>query len=375
MEQHTVVENGEMNTIEVENPLVSLTQKLEAQNKAKYDMVVPAGHIKYVAGEMQVENVDTLFRVSETVDDQISEKLEIPRAYYRKMKSTYPELLDTNVNSWLSKKTQTKYLLRTFQYPGAESICRAMLSNSYNIIDHYDVLIAALEAIDALGVHVEITKATVTEKRMYLHVTCPEIQIEADDLLKDYKGREELGRGNGIISGLVIANSEVGCGGFEVAARAVIVKCTNGLLDREGKFRKVHLGAKLDTGVIEWNQNVKQKNYQLVIEQTKQAVQTYLSKEYLGKQIAKLEAANGFEVEHPTAVIERVGMELNIPDTHRQAILNRFIRGGQTSGAGIFNAVTRQAQDVDSDTAFEWESGVFQMLPRLQSMDKPLSKN
>ena len=186
------------------NPLVNLVSKLEEQKKSKYDIVLPADQIEYIAGDIQVKGEDTLFKISDLAHEQIGEKLEIPRGYYRKMRSEYPELLQTNVNSWLGKKTKTKYLLRTFKYEGVDNICRAMLSNSYNIIDNYDVLIAALEAIDAMGVHVEITKAQVTDRRMYLHVTCPEIQIEANELLKDYKGREGLGVGNGIISGLVI---------------------------------------------------------------------------------------------------------------------------------------------------------------------------
>lgn len=357
------------------NPLVRLVAKLDTQKQAKYDIVLPADQIRYVAGEIEIPGTDTLFKVSELCDDQMAEKLDIPRAYYRKMRSEYPELLDTNVNSWLSKKTKTKYLLRTFKYPGTDSICRAMLSNSYNIIDNYDVLIAALEAIDAMGVKVEITKAQVTDKRMYLHVTCPEIQIQADKLLRDYKGREQIGVGNGIVSGICIANSELGVGSYEVSARAVIVKCCNGLLDRDAKFRKVHLGARMDSGIIQWNEEVRQKNYQLVIAQTKQSIQTYLSQDYLGKMVKKLEEANGHQVEHPVSLLERVGTELAIPEDHRAAILNKFIRGGQSSAFGMLNAITRHAQDVDTDTQFDWEAKAFQLLPQYSKWDKPSSKN
>lgn len=72
---------------------------------------------------------------------------------------------------------------------------------------------------------------------------------------------------------------------------------------------------------------------------------------------------------------DNISEKLDIPDTHRKAILNRFIQGGQLSGAGIFNAVTRQAQDMDIDQQFDVEAGVFQLLPKLKSMDHPLSKN
>jgi hypothetical protein len=379
MEQELIAEVESKIDAPVENELANLVVKLEEQRNMKYDLVLPAGSIEYDGVSDMIRilqgNEDTLFKPTELFHDQVSEKLEIPKTYYRRMRSEFPELLEDNVNSWLSKKTKTKYLLRTFKYPGVESVARAMLSNSYNIIDNFDVLTAALEAIDAMGVHIEITKAQVTDKRLYLHVTCPEIQIQADELLKDYRGRSELGVGNGIIAGVCISNSELGLGGYEVCSRATILKCLNGMSDRDGRFRKVHLGAKMDNGVIEWNDSVRQKNYELVIAQTKQAVSTYLSKDYLGQQIKKLEAASGIEIEHPTAVIERVGLELNIAESHRQAILSRFIKGGQTNGVGIFNAFTRQAQEMTPDEQFECEGSIFQMIPRLKSMDTPLSKN
>lgn len=370
------MESSVVMTTEVpQNPLVGLVAKLEEQKSAKYDIVVPADHVIYKAGNISVDGVEGIFKASDIAHDNMSDKLEIPRAYYRKMRSEYPELLETNVNSWLSKKTRTKYLLRTFKYPGAENIVRCMLSNSYNIIDNYDVLIAALEAIDAMGIQVEIREADITEKRMYLNVVCPDIQIQAEELLKTYMRGQRGIYDHGIIAGISIANSEVGMGTFEVCQRGVIKICNNGLMDRSARFRKVHLGAKLDTGEIQWNEQVRQKNYELVIAQTKQAIETYMSKDALGKQVQKLEEAHGIEIEHPAAVVERIGMELNISEDHRRAILNRFIKDGQHSGAGIFNAITRQAQHMDRDERYDVEANAFSILPRLKSFDQPLGNN
>ncbi len=144
------------NTIEKENvslqeesvsPLEELVGTLEAQNLVKSDIVIPAGQVRYTDGILYIAGSE--YTMTELCHEQAAEKLGIPIGYYRKLRGEYPSLLEQNINGWLSKKEQTKYLMRTFSYPetGVENVCRAMLSNRYNILDNCDVLLAALKAI------------------------------------------------------------------------------------------------------------------------------------------------------------------------------------------------------------------------------------
>lgn len=355
-------------------PLQILVDKLDEQNKIKSDMVVPAGYIRYNSGILAV--ADKEYNVSELADEQIGEKLEIPRNYYKKMKNEYPDLLSDNINGWLSRKTKTKYLLRTFGYEDS-NVLRAMLSDRYNILDNYDVLIAALEAIKATGIHVEIVKADITDKRMYLHVVAPEIHVQATELLDGYLADTSSAvLNNGIISGLVITNSEVGLGTFEISARAQILRCKNGMHDRNAKFRKVHLGGKMDEGVINWSQNTKNKNYQLIMAQTSDAVKTYLSEDYLGKLTTKLTKAKETPIEHGIQVIEAVSNALNIEQSHRENVLRFFMRDQvEQTAFRVLNAFTRESQTMKPDIQYEVESGVFSLLTDIHKFDKPLSKN
>jgi hypothetical protein len=358
------------------NPLGSLVAKLDEQKKAKYDMVVPAESIQYTAGELTVDGAEGLFKVSELAHSQIGEKLEIPRAYYQRMLSTYPELLETNVNSWLSKKTKTKYLLRTFKYEGMDNICRAMLSNSYNIIDNYDILICALESIEKTGIHIEIVKAEVTDQRMYLHVVAPEIHVDATNLLDNYLAdRNNAVLNNGIISGIVICNSEVGMGSYEISARAQVLKCRNGLHDRNARFRRVHLGTKLDDGVINWSDNTKNKNYELIMAQTQDSVKTYLSKDYLGQLTSRLQSAKDMSIENETGVIENISLSLSIPEAHKNNILKHFLRDGDGSALGVYQAISRETQKMTPDMQFDIESRAFELLPKMKTFDKPFGNN
>ncbi len=360
------------------NELEVLVDTLEQQNKVKSDIIIPAGHIRYEGGVLYTgDSVSDQYTPTELAHEQIAEKLGIPIGYYRTMRGTHEGLLEQNINGWLSKKETTKYLLRTFKYPDTDNVCRAMLSNRYNILDNWDVLMTALKVIKEAGVNVRIQEAKVTEKRMYLHIVAPEIEIEAEELLKDYlTHKDQKNVGNGIISGLVVTNSETGHGTFEVSPLAHILRCNNGLIDRKASVKRVHLGAKMDTGVIDWSASTKNKNYELIMAMTQDAVKTFLSKDYLGGMVKKLETAKGIAIQHPEGCIEHLAKDMGIVNEEQKMdILRYFLRDGDESALGIAHAVTRSAQQQSPDQKYEWEAKAFELLPRIHSYDKPLSKN
>lgn len=375
------------NTIEINtgndvvSPLEAIVNKLTIQSKQKEDFVVPSGFIRYdgISGLLNINN-EFDYGVTEHTHFQIAQKLEIPGGYYNKMRIDNQDLLAININSWLSRKEKTKYLLRTFNYSeeGINNVCRAMLSDRYAILDNMDVLLTALEAIKKTGIHVEIIKAEVTERRMYLHIVSPEIHIEATELLNGYLENEKIETDmlhKGIISGIIISNSEVGLGTFEIGAAAQIIVCKNRMVDRSSKFRKVHLGSRLDNGIVNWSQNTKNKNYELIMAQVQDSVKTYLSKEYLGQLTTKLFKHKEEKIENPNSVIQAISNELMIGDQHRQNILKYFYRDGDDSAFGLMNSFTRESQTMLPDMQFDVESGIFDLLPQFKSFDKKLSKN
>lgn len=367
-----------METI-VTNPLENLVKKLELRNALKRDFVVPTNKLYWTQdGEITIntDNAETVFyNPTELFETQIAEKLGIPMPYFRKMKSQHAELLQQNVNGWLQKQTNKKYMIRGLDGCNDETnIGRAFLSDSYNIIDDYDVLFAALEAIKNTGVKVEITKAEITENRLYLHVICPSVETQAEEFLKGYL-KENDAAGNGIISGFILTNSEVGKGAFEIRPRAVICKCNNGLIVKDERFRRVHLGSKLDAGEIMWSDATRKKNKELIISQVSDAVRTYLSEDYLGVMINKIAELKNIELKHPIDAVQNVCKHLNIDEQHKTEILNYFLKDGEHSAAGILQAVTRETQNMDLDLAFEVEGNVVDLMFKHKQYDKPFSKN
>lgn len=363
-------------TVVPSNPLTSLVELLEDQHTRKQDMVMRGSTITYRDGKLHVEQGPGLFTdytPTSLCHDQIAAKLGIPVKYYERMMESYPELLEYNINMWLAKDQKVKYLLRCFGNDGG-GVARALLSDRFHILDNHDVLFSALQAIKEMGVKVKIDKAEVTDKRMYLHVSCPEVETQAEEFLKNYlKSNDAVG--NGIVSGLVITNSEVGLGTFEIRPRAVIVKCNNGLIMKDESYKRVHLGTRMDEGSVEWSDRTKKKNFELVMSQTQDAVKTFLSEKYLGKMIERIADAHQIALEHPIDTIQNVCKELGIGEEHKRDILKYFVEDGDPRASGVFQAVTRSAQNMGADAQWEIETAAFGLLPKIKKFDKPFSNN
>lgn len=371
-----------MQTI-TQNPLETLIGKLEKRNNLKRDFIVTAGNIELDGGNdfsINVNNECFNFKGTDLFDTQIAEKLGIPVQYYRKMKLNAPNILQENVNGWLNHTPSKKFMVRALEAASnnktsVPNIGRAFLSNSYDIIDDYDVLFAALEAIKATGVNVKIDRADISDTKLYLSVTCPEIEVNAESFLKEYL-KENDAAGNGIISGFIITNSEVGKGAFEVRPRAVICKCNNGLIVKDERFRRVHLGSKLDAGEITWSDATRIKNKELIISQVSDAVKTYLSPQYLGKMIEKIAQLNQLQLLYPIDAVQNVCKHLAIDEKHKNEILQYFLgdQKDKTAG-GLLNAVTREAQNMPLDMQYDVESDIVDLMFKHKLYDKPFSKN
>ena len=55
-----------------------------------------------------------------------------------------------------------------------------------------------------------------------------------------------------VFAGFVITNSETGCGAFSLTPRLVVQVCRNGMTITRDAMRVVHLGERLDQGVVTW---------------------------------------------------------------------------------------------------------------------------
>jgi hypothetical protein len=350
--------------------LPDLVTILSAQRPHALDVVAPATSIRFEGGMLYVQGTtpvlsedgvtltEGVYRPTQVFDEGLSAKLGIPLPYLRRMRETRPDLYDANANGWLegTDYSSKSYLLRLFKSDdGTEGVGRAMLSDKYKMIDNLDVLMSALQGVHRRGINVEIDGADLSERRMTVRLIAPEIKAYAPSFLQRYRSpfSGESGSDNPVVeSGLVITNSETGGGAFSIVPRFRVLVCKNGMTIGKDAVRNVHLGGKLDEGVVNWTDETQEKNLELISLKTADAVATFLDVEYMKRTIAEIEAKAGVPVTNAVDTIKVVSKKLAFTEEQQAGILDHFIKGADTTSGGVMQAVTSYAQTVaDPDAA------------------------
>lgn len=378
-----------------------LVNELQLQNLKKKDLVIPSSclsmkngnlvvsnpsknpeldKILYETGISSVDDSQTInLQCLDTIDNNLADKLDIPRRYFEKMRKGHTSILDENVKYWFGNNSGN-YLLRTFIDKDEQSgVARALLSDRFRTIDNYDILIATLQAINESGLNIKLDTggADISDRRLYLRFVCPDIEIQAPELLKRYRPNgKDNEAGNGIISGFVLSNSEVGCGALTISARAKILACSNGLVKTDEKFNQRHLGAKLEEfSSVDWSAETKNKNLELIIHQIKDTIKTFVSEEFLGRHIQETIEKGSKELQHPLECVKQVTTSLGMSEQKANDVLNIFLKSGDTSAFGVAQAITLYAHTQgDADEQFELEKSAAEVLNSIDEFDKPMVK-
>ena len=161
-----------------------------------------------------------------------------------------------------------------------------------------------------------------------------------------------------VFAGFVITNSETGCGAFTLTPRLVVQVCRNGMTITRDAMRAVHLGERLDEGVVTWSGNTLDKTLALITAKTTDAVTTFLDPGYVQRAVRAIESATpGTRSPTRRRRSARCRQRLRFTDAQQADILAHFIRGGDVTAGGVLHAVTSAAQTQDdADTAHEMES-------------------
>lgn len=360
--------------------LSGLVDLLKTQQDVKYDVVAPASALEYQHGllvikdgaaVMDIEGVsltDAFLSPTEIFEEGVSQRLGIPRGYVARMRNEHTELLDANVNGWLAQDPNRKFLVRGFKSddPSEIGIARALLSDRFKVIDNVDILFAALDGIRFSGANVEIAGADLSERRMTVKVSAPEIAELAPNLLGNYRSPFTGQSGSDVpvvFAGLVISNSETGGGAFTITPRVVFQVCSNGLTVKKDAMRQIHIGGKLDEGVIKWSDETQQRTLELVKAKTADAVRTFLDIDYVRMVIAGIEEAAAVKVTSPVKAVDNIAKGFGFNDSEKDQILTFFIQSGDATAGGVMNAVTATAQVLtDPDRANELEDVALDVL-------------
>lgn len=353
--------------------VADLAALLQAQHAAKLDVVTPAhqlvadnGHLRLIGvGEPQltpdgVTVGETVLRPTAVADAGIAEKLGIPLPYLRRLRAEQIGLYDANVNTWLADDPDRRFLVRGLHDAGGGTgVARALLSDSYRMVDNLDVLMAVLEGVRAAGGPVDIASCDLTERRMYVKVRAPGIGEYAPELLGDYRSPFTGARGADnplVFAGFVVSNSETGHGSFALTPQLTVQVCDNGMTITRDALREVHLGGRLADGVVRWSGDTQDALLGLVVKQARDAVATFLDRDYVRAKLAEIARQAGVPIRDPQATLDHVGKALRFTAEQQATILAHFVSGGDVTSGGVLHAVTSAAQTLDdADAAHDLE--------------------
>jgi hypothetical protein len=385
-----------MNTTTRHATLADLLSMLQEQHARKLDVVAPATALSSRDGiitvrgaitdldETGVTSRDGSYVPTAVFDEGLADKLGVPVGYLKRLREERPDLYDANVNGWLHGQ-KAKYaagamllpeaerfplraavpadprsfLVRTFTGDDGPGIGRALLSDRYATVDHLDVLMSCLDGVRAAGVSAEVKSGDLTDRRMVVRVSCPEVATAAPRLLAGYRSPFTGASGDDnplVFAGFRLTNSETGGGAFTITPEITVQVCDNGMTLTKDAMRTVHLGGKLETGVVRWAEDTQQKALELVQAKTRDAVTTFLNADYLTATVARLEA----RAEEPVASVDAV-RDLTKPLGYTQdqidGILGYFVQGGQMTRGGVVNAITAYSQTLtDGDAAHDLDA-------------------
>jgi hypothetical protein len=302
--------------------LQQLIEELERQKPLKWDKKIESPQVTMVldgSPKFQLNGRENLFSITRPCHNQIAERLEIPVRYYSKMENEAPELLATNVNSWLKEKPKEAFIR------GLGNSVRAFLSDKYRVIDHLDTLYCSLNELQAYETEVE---------DCYLSETEMNLKVKSNMLRDFVRHRDDL-----IIGGLLLVNSETGHRALRVEPRMFRVKCTNGMVIEEFLTRRVHLG----NGTDEFDE--------VIYLSIRRSIRELFGR--FGEIIQVMRETTEIKVRNPQRVINNVVEHYKLSETQKENILIAFGAEPEHDKYGIANAVTRAAKQEEG-----WEKSL-----------------
>mgnify|MGYP001592021566 FL=1 len=328
--------------------LVNLAHELERQLATKQDLVVPTSLLRCHTDEggsckMMIDAKDGVeeYGITNLARRQLAEKLKIPFAYFERMRTEQPTLLDRNVNTWLQTDNEPR-MIRTL-----DGQVRAVLSDRYRRLDNYDLAENVLPILQRLA-DARFESVELTKTKMYLKVVTPRVEYE-------------IAPGDVVQAGIVITNSEVGHGTLSVQPLVYRLVCRNGLIASDRALRKTHVGRVLQSeedAITVFRDDTLVADDKAFFLKVRDVVEAAVSEATFRQVAQKMQKTLGIKLTgDPVKTVEVLANRYTLNESERAGVLRHLIVEGDLSAYGLVNAVTHYSDDVDDyDRATEFEA-------------------
>jgi hypothetical protein len=326
--------------------VTDLVKEIHRRANAKLDLVASTKDMRMSPDLRLHVGDDYDFDVNSVAHGQIGAYTGIPAAYYDKMRTEAPELLANNVNEWF-KKYPAPRMTRTL-----DRTSRAFLSDMFSPdMENEDLAEAVLPVIHDLGL--DVMSCDVTDKKLYIKAVDPRVTRELT------KHGARFGDGGHTIVRVVspavtISNSEVGLGSMSVRGGIYDGFCSNLASFGERSMRKAHLGQRHTINEGELYAMLSDKTKRLdqaaLWSKVQDVVRGIFDRVQFDALADKIEGTRRDHIvsDDVVKVVKVASVKFNLNETEGKSVLKHLIEGGELSRFGLYNAVTRMSQDVES---------------------------
>jgi hypothetical protein len=321
--------------------LVALAQKLESLSAQKVDLVANTRRMHMDNDARLLIDAEHIFNPTQNCHNQIAARLDIPTAYYNRMKTDDPKLLADNVNAWLWKSNENRMIR------GLGGNARAFLSDRYHRIDNEHVMETVLPVLMETG-GIVVQSCNVTENKLYIKATSKNVVAEV-------KSKRV---GDFVEAGVLITNSEIGNGSLSIKPFLNFLICTNGMTRDKLQFMKYHVGRKVDASEFFLSDATKSLEDAAVLSKVRDIIRSCMSLDLLQAEVLEMEEAAQQQITGDVVKgVEKVGEIFQLSKIETSGVLRNLINSGDLSRYGMMNAVTAFAETVESyDRATEIEA-------------------
>lgn len=349
--------------------LQDLAAEIERRAALKKDFVAPAQRLEMTSTGDNVRlsiGADQGFAVNATAHDQIGTYTGIPAKYYDRMLAEDPTLLARNVNTWLQKAEGEKRMVRTL-----DGTARAFLSDKYRPLENEDLAQSVLPVIMDLGL--DVMSCEITDRRFYLKVVDSAVTRELGKTGNAWgDGQHKILRMRTASPAVTISNSEVGQGALSVLGGLYDGFCSNLATFGERSVRKYHVGSKITTAADEiyamLSDQTRAATDRALWMQLRDTVKIAFDRAKFDQLVDKVEGTAADVIEgDPVKVVSLASKKFGATEEEGKSILRHLIEGGSLTRFGLYNAVTRASQDIESydrATDFEGIGGKIIELPK-----------
>lgn len=339
--------------------LVELATEIERQQATKRDLIAPTSIIDAEVVDNQVvvrigdESQSEQFGINRVGHQQIAEHAGIPKPYYDRMLAEAPELLADNINTWFKSKPEPR-MVRTL-----DGKVRAFLSDKYRPLENVDLAEAVLPVLSDLNV--EITSCQITDTRLYIKAVDKNVMTELPAGFKFGDGKHTIIHTRELYPAITISNSEVGQGMLGIQGGLYDGFCSNLAYFGERSLKKYHVGSKHLISEEELYAVLSDQTRRLddaaLWSKVRDLVKVAFDRAKYEQLVNKVKGAVQDVIEgDPVKVIELSAKKFSLNEGEKTSVLRHLIEGGELSRFGLYNAITRTAQDVeDYDRASEFE--------------------